>query len=121
MPGALLNFYLSDIYYKGGDLKKAKFHGEAAAMAGNEAARYNLGMIEARSGNLGRAIKHWTIAASAGDFGAMHQLRAIFEAGALSRDEIDSSLTAYNDCCVEMRSEARDAYLREYINDIGAG
>ena len=51
----------------------------------------------------------------------MHQLRAIFEAGALSRDEIDSSLTAYNDCCVEMRSEARDAYLREYIKDIGAG
>ena len=38
-----------------------------------------------------RAVKHWMIAASAGDFGAMHQLRAIFEAGALSRDEIDSS------------------------------
>jgi len=112
---------LYDIYYKGGDLKKAKFHGEAAAMAGNEAARYDLGILESNLGNMERAVKHWMIAASAGDFGAMHQLRAIFEAGALSRDDIDSSLTAYNDCCVEMRSEARDAYLCEYINDIGAG
>ena len=90
-------------------------------MAGIEAARFNLGSLEYNYGNMVRAVKHWTIAASAGDFGAMHQLRAIFEAGALSRDEIDSSLTAYNDCCVEMRSEARDAYLRECINDIGAG
>jgi TPR repeat protein len=31
-------------YLKAGDLKKAKFHFEAAAMAGHEMARYNLGV-----------------------------------------------------------------------------
>jgi TPR repeat protein len=64
------HYLLSDIYYKGGDLKKAKFHGEAAAMAGNEAARYNLGSLEANSGNMERAVKHWMIAASAGGYHA---------------------------------------------------
>ena len=33
---------LAGLYRKGGDLKKAKFHYEAAAMAGDELARFNL-------------------------------------------------------------------------------
>jgi len=55
-----------------GDLKKAKFHYEAAAMAGHEGARLNLGTMESLSGKMGRAIKHCTIAASAGNRYAMH-------------------------------------------------
>ena len=103
---------LGTIYHQMGDLKKAKFHYEAAAMAGNEVARYNLGLLEAKSGNMDRAIKHWTIAASAGDYIAMHQLRKFFEKGVVSRESIDSTLAAYNNSCVEMRSEARDAFIR---------
>ena len=45
-----------------------KFHLEAAAMAGHEVARCMLGIMENKSGNRERAIKHWTIAASAGDY-----------------------------------------------------
>jgi hypothetical protein len=81
-------------------------------MAGREGARFNLGILEAQSGNIERAVKHWTIGASAGDFGAMHELRTLFEQGFISRESIDSTLAAYNDSCAEMRSEARDAYLR---------
>jgi TPR repeat protein len=33
-------------------LKKAKFHYKAAAMAGHEGARYNLGCMEAESRNM---------------------------------------------------------------------
>ena len=58
---------LGNEYRERGDLKKATFHTEAAAMAGHEVARYNLGITEARSGNLERAVKHWIIAASAGE------------------------------------------------------
>ena len=47
-------------------MKKAKFHLEAGAMAGHEVARFNLGNFEVRHGKMERAIKHWTIAASAG-------------------------------------------------------
>ena len=53
-------------YDERGDLKKAKFHYEAAAMAGHEVARHNLGCMEYESGNMERAVKHCIIAASAG-------------------------------------------------------
>jgi TPR repeat protein len=60
--------HLAGIYHEGGDLKKAKFHYEAAAMAGCEVSRYNLGLIEVKVGNTERAVKHYTIAASAGNY-----------------------------------------------------
>jgi hypothetical protein len=94
-------------------LKNAKFHYEAAAMAGHEQARSNLGSMEIKYGNGEHALKHCIIAASAGCYSAMHCLiTSFFEAGVLSRESIDSTLTAYNNSCVEMRSEARDACIR---------
>jgi TPR repeat protein len=106
---------LACIYHGRGDLKKAKFHFEAAAMAGHEIARFNLGCIEKGLGNMERAIKHLEIAASAGNYDAMQALRESFERGLVSRDAIDSTLTAYNNSCAEMRSEARDANIRRII------
>jgi hypothetical protein len=49
----------------------------------------------------------------------MHELRAFFEREGgnyygkriVSRETFDSTLAAYNNSCVEMRSEARDAYI----------
>ena len=106
------HYDLADFYYKGGDLKKAKFHYEAAAMAGDEEARYNLGCLENNSGNSERAVKHLKIAASAGFFRAMHGLISFFQEGRVSRELIDTTLAAYNEYCAEMRSEARDTYIR---------
>ena len=103
---------LGKIYHEGGNMKKAKFHVEAAAMAGYEMARYNLGFMESQSGNMERAAKHWIIAASAGDYIAMHELIICFQEGSVSRESIDSTLAAYNSSCAEMRSEARDACIR---------
>jgi TPR repeat protein len=114
------HFNLGNVFYEGGDLKKAKFHYEAAAMAGHEAARYNLGCMEYKSGNMGRAVKHWTIAASAGSHHAMKNLLIAFNHGSVSRNAIDSTITAYNNSCVEMRSEARDAALHVFFASIGA-
>jgi TPR repeat protein len=104
--------HLGNIYHKGGNLKKAKFHLEAAAMAGCEVARFNLGVTEFMAGNMERAIKHWTIGASAGFFNAMQHLKECFEIGHASRESMDSTLTAYNSSCAEVRSEARDAYIQ---------
>jgi TPR repeat protein len=105
--------YSLGLHYKQvGHVKKAKFHFEAAAIAGHEVARFNLGVIENDSRNLEQAIKHWTIAASVGHFGAMNALRKYFEVGAVTRESIESILTEYNNSCAEMRSEARDAYIR---------
>jgi TPR repeat protein len=109
---------LGHIYYEGGYMKKAKFHLEAAAMAGNEGARCNLGFMEYKSGNVERAMKHWIIAASAGECYAMHEFRESFEKGRVSRESIDSTLAAYNSSCAEMRSEARDSSIRAIAETI---
>jgi TPR repeat protein len=118
------HYLLAEVYLDGGDVKQAKFHYEAAAMAGHEVARFNIGSIESASRNNERAIKHWTIAASAGHFAAMneliklfeecnkHQLRESFEKDWVSSESIYTTLAAYNNSCAEMRSEARDNYIR---------
>jgi TPR repeat protein len=106
------DFALGCSYNEEGNLKKAKRHYEAAAMAGHELARYNLGIMEEKSGNNERGVKHSMIAASGGYYKAMHNLLVAFNEGSVSRDEIESTLTAYNNSCAEMRSEARDAYIQ---------
>jgi hypothetical protein len=71
--------------------------------------------LEYNSGNIERALKHWTIAASAGCYTAMEQLRTGFEQGFVSRESINSTLAVYNNSCAEMRSDARDARIRAMI------
>ena len=115
------HYHLGVEYKLGGDMKKAKFHYEAAAMAGHEVARYTLGCMEYNSGgNVERAVKHWAIAASAGHYNAMDSFLVSFNQGLTSRATMDATLTAYNNSCVEMRSEARDATIRVFIASIGA-
>ena len=104
-------------FHEGGDLKRAKFHFEAGAMAGHEGARFNIGTMEFESGKQERAVKHWIIAASAGDYGAMYNLQKSFELGFVGRGVINSTLTDYNTSCTEMRSEARDAYIKMCIEN----
>jgi hypothetical protein len=55
-----------EIIYREERNMKAKFHYEAAAMAGHDGARNNLGYIEFNSGNKEQALKHIRIAAAAG-------------------------------------------------------
>jgi TPR repeat protein len=110
------HYQLGDEYDEGGDHKMARLHYEAAAMAGHEDARNNLGTMEAQSGNMERAVKHWMIAASGGHCKAMKNLLIAFNQGLVSRNAMDSTLTAYNNACAEMRSEARDAYIRLLID-----
>jgi hypothetical protein len=62
-------------------VKKAKLHWEAAAMDGHEFARCSVGILEFKSGNLERALKHLVIAESAECHYAMHNLQKIFNRG----------------------------------------
>ena len=84
-------------------------------MAGHEIARYMIGVMEAKSGNSARAVKHWAISAAAGHYASMYTLITFVKKGLESRESIDSTLAAYNNSCAEMRSEARDAYIRDII------
>ena len=62
-----------------------------------------------------RAVKHWTIATTAGDYTAMQELRKLFEKGAVGRESMDSTLAAYNVSCAKMRSKARDAFINAIL------
>ena len=98
-----------------GDLKKAKFHYEEAAMLGDVEARSRLGRLEfalAKHEQPERALKHWTIGASAGCHHALYHLSISFGFGRIPRKSMESIVTAYNASCVEMRSESRDAYIQ---------
>jgi phage FluMu protein Com len=116
LGSSCLHFYLGDTYDKLVDIKNAKFHYEAAAMTGHEVARMNLGYLDYDLGNKDRAVKHITIAASGGCYRAIKALQLLFERGQVSRDVIEITLTAYNNSCAEMRSEARDTFMRLYID-----
>jgi hypothetical protein len=59
-----------------------------------------------------RAVKHSTIAASAGNYAAMHNLLIALDDCDVSRESVNSTLAAYNASCAEMRSEARDAFIQ---------
>ena len=97
-------FSLEHEYNQQGHVKKAKFHHEAAAMAGHEVSRFTHGAMEgaSASGNLERAVKHLTIAACDGHYHAIHTLSTFSEQGFIvSRESFDSTLG----------SEARDACI----------
>ena len=70
--------------------------------------RCNLGGLEADAGNMKRAVRHFMIAALPGCYFAMQALNKSFEQGFVSRDTVKSTLTAYNNYCAEMRSEAKN-------------
>ena len=69
----------------------------------------------AQSGNMEQAFKYWTTAPSAGSHQAIHTLLVLFNNSLLSRDTIDSCLTAYNNSCAEMRSEGEN-FIRAFFN-----
>jgi hypothetical protein len=88
-------------------------------MKGDKLARCNLGLMEYES-NKERAFRLFTIAASAGHYRAMNALQKGFDRGFVSRDAIDAILVAYNNYyCAEMRSEARDAYIKNNVCSSG--
>jgi hypothetical protein len=53
----------------------------------------------------------------AGECHAMYNLLRSFKDGLVSRDAIDTTLTAYNNACVNMRSEVRNSLISAYIDD----
>ena len=103
---------LGSQYYNGDgvdvDKKKAKHYWELAAMRGCVEARYNLGMIEGRAGNHGRATNHFIIAAKFGHKDSLDWLKKGFAAGLVTKDEYEQTLRAYHERQVEAKSEARD-------------
>ena len=100
--GCARSYYnIAELYRSGvgveRDLKKAKDYYELATMRGNAFARYNLGCIEGMSGNGDRAMKHWMIAAGAGDDKSLETIRENFLKGHATKDDFEKALRAHKE------------------------
>jgi hypothetical protein len=109
---------LSVCYQTGGigenDTRKAIYHGQLAAMAGNVHARYNLGCEEANAGNMDRAYKHWMISANDGHDLSMKAVQDGYKIDFVTKDDNAKTTRAYGNSIDERKSDDRDraaAYL----------
>lgn len=70
--------------------------------------RFSLGSHEAKvTGNMERAVKHWSIAASAGQKKALDDLKELYMKGYMTKAEFEVVLRAHKDSADGMNSEQR--------------
>jgi TPR repeat protein len=90
------------------DKKKANHLYELAAMNGDVYARYNLGVVEERAGNIDRAMKHFVLSARTGDKDSLDRVKKGFMQGIVTKDEFANTLRVNQKIRDEMKSDTRD-------------
>ena len=91
----------------GVDKNKAIRHFKHAAIGGDGAARTILGAMEADSGKVDRATKHFMIAARNGNDESLKRIGEGYKAGLVTKDEYASTLRAYKNTQDAMKSVQR--------------
>jgi hypothetical protein len=89
------------------DEEKARLYFEAAAKKGEVQARFDLGQLEEECHNYDLAIKHFKLAATAGQEDAMKELWKYFPSK-LDKAELEETLRAHKEACDDMNSEERE-------------
>jgi len=90
------------------DKKKAKHYWELGAMRGCVGSRLALGYIEKNSGNMGRAMKHFMIAAESGHYSSLKEIKQLYSNRQATKDEYTKALLAYQKYLAEVKSIQRD-------------
>uniref|UniRef100_A0A7S2P3K3 Uncharacterized protein n=1 Tax=Skeletonema marinoi TaxID=267567 RepID=A0A7S2P3K3_9STRA len=111
------HFELSCLYRDGQgvekDRKKQMYHLEEAAIGGDPVARNNLGCVLGRSfwdaDSMGRAVKHFIIAANLGDDESIQQLKKCYKYGDVSKDDFAAALRAHQAAVDATKSPQREA------------
>ena len=105
-------YNIGNAYYFGNGLernkKKAVHYCEVAAMGGDLVARHNLGVLEGRSGNMDRALKHYMIAAGSGYSGSLENIKEMFIKGHVTKEDYSRALRVYQARLNEIKSPQRD-------------
>jgi len=92
------------------DKEKAKLYMEDAAKRGDVCARYYLGEIGEFYQQHELALKHYKLAAAAGDEDAMKRVWKYFPSDKLTKAELEETLRAHHAACEEMNSVDRERY-----------
>jgi len=90
------------------DKKKANHYYELAAMAGDAAARHNLGVNEEIAGNIDRALKHLMIAVSGGVSLSLDMIKELYLVGRVTDEDYTEALQSYQEYLGEIKSKQRD-------------
>ena len=90
------------------DKKKANHYYELAAIKGDADARHNLGINEKEAGNTERALKHYMIAASAGDNDSLDCIKDMYSDGDATKEDYTKALKSYQIYLDEVKSKQRD-------------
>ena len=90
------------------DEKMASHYIELAAMEGNVAARFNLGVAEENAGNYERALKHYMIAVRGGYTRSVDVIRELYMNGHVAKDQYANALQSHQAYVNEIKSDQRD-------------
>jgi len=90
------------------DMKKAVYYYELSAIGGNELARYYLGNLEVKSGNVERALRHYMIAVRSGYSDSLQNIKWLYSNGHITKGVYTKALQAHQEYLVEIKSKNRD-------------
>ena len=90
------------------DDAKAREYLERAVRLGYVNARCLLGTLDMVEGKPDLALRHWTLAAKAGDPGSMRQIWKAFNKELITKTDLESLLRSHKKACDEMNSEERE-------------
>jgi TPR repeat protein len=110
------HYNLSLLYGEGveKDMKKEMHHLEEAAIGGHAGARWNLGLHEEDSGRIGRAMKHFIIAANLGYDEALDAVKMGFMDGVVSKEDFEAALRGHQAAVDATKSQQREEAYEYY-------
>ena len=106
-------YNLSLLYQNGGggvekDEKKALYHLEEAAIAGQPEARFRLGIFDGAEGRFDRMVKHFIIAANLGHDESIQELKKCYVRGFVSKEDFAGALRAHQSAVDATKSPQRE-------------
>ena len=90
---------------------------KVAAKKGSIYAHRELGLVHKKNGNISESIRHWKVAASAGDQESITHLMKSYKEKELSKEGLSKILRAFQISSNEMKSKDRDeanVYIKEH-------
>jgi len=96
------------------DMEKAIYYYELGTMRGDIHARYNLGLLEGRAGNMDRALRHWVIAVKDGSLESLENIKRMYKHGHATKDDYANALRSYQSYLNEVKSDQRDKAADRY-------
>eukprot|EP00986_Skeletonema_menzelii_P005821 scaffold2157_cov116-Skeletonema_menzelii.AAC.2 len=102
------------------DTKRVLHHLTEAAIGGDPHARHNLGCLEREKGRVDRAVKHYIIAAKLGFDKSLENVKHLYNAGHVSKDDFAAALRGHQTAIDATKSPQRQK-AAEFVREAARG